>query len=80
VRDPAATTTIRYTPVMNTARTAYTTALLITTSMSYRRYFRTPKATEIGTARNDAIARYSGQTAPWVGSVPVARMMPRRMP
>src|SRR5215470_17377505 len=50
---PTPTTIATYTDVMNPAITPYTSVLLITQSMSYRRYRRTAKPIETGMSRKD---------------------------
>src|SRR5262245_15678688 len=51
-RAPTPTTMPTYTAVMNTARAAYTTVLLMTRSMSYSRYRRTAMPMATGTKAN----------------------------
>src|SRR5438876_3463993 len=51
--DPIPTTIATYTAVMNAARAPNTTVLLMTTSMSYRRYFITAIPIARGTKTNE---------------------------
>jgi hypothetical protein len=64
---PMPTTMATYTAVMNAARAPYTTVLLMTRSMSYRRYLSTAMPMAMGMRTKERTARF-WITANHVGS------------